>query len=89
VLQARGRSLGEARSRLAHVSPEARLRLAAQSVLALEKRLRSVSPASVLQRGFAIVRDDQGRPVTRRAAIRPGQKLGAEFSDGTAGLRAD
>jgi exonuclease VII large subunit len=43
----------------------------------------------VLNRGFAILRDEKNRPVTRRAGLRPGQRLGAEFSDGTAPIRVE
>jgi len=58
-------------------------------LLSLWKRLQAASPASVLNRGFAIVRDEAGKPVTRRARIRPGEPLAAEFADGTAKLRAE
>jgi exodeoxyribonuclease VII large subunit len=43
----------------------------------------------VLHRGFAIVRDAQGQPVARRAAIRAGQQLSAEFSDGSVKVSAE
>ena len=35
------------------------------------------------------MRDDKGRPVTRRAGIKAGQRLEAEFADGKAPLRAE
>ena len=70
-------------------SPEPRCQLEAQRLLALGKRLRSASPQSVLHRGFVIVRDEHGRPVARRAAIRPGQRLTDEFADGSVNVRAD
>ena len=57
--------------------------------MALGKRLRGASPESVLHRGFAIVRYEQGRPVARRAAIRPGQRLTDEFADGSVRVRAE
>ena len=40
-------------------------------------------------RHVAIVRDAGGEPVTRRAGIRAGQLLEAEFADGRAPLRAE
>ncbi|RFC49799.1 MAG: exodeoxyribonuclease VII large subunit, partial [Verrucomicrobia bacterium] len=46
-------------------------------------------PASVLNRGFAIVRDEQGRPVSRRAGVKDGQRLSNEFSDGSVKVRAE
>ena len=70
-------------------SPEPRIRLTAQRLEALGKRLGAASPPSVLRRGFAIVRDEHGRPVTRRAAVRPGQRLTDEFADGSVKVRAE
>jgi exodeoxyribonuclease VII large subunit len=60
-----------------------------QRLLSLYKRLQGASPASVLNRGFAILRDGAGRPVLRRAGIESGQKLEAEFADGRVPLRAE
>jgi exodeoxyribonuclease VII large subunit len=58
-------------------------------LLSLYKRLHGASPVSVLNRGFAIVRDAKGKPVTRRAAISAGQSLEAEFADGRIPLRSE
>ncbi len=88
-LQLRRQQLADARARQARYSPETRVQLESQRLLALWKRLQSVSPASVLNRGFAIIRDEKNRPVPRRAGVRAGQKLTAEFADGTAPLRAE
>ncbi|MDP3069229.1 MAG: exodeoxyribonuclease VII large subunit [Opitutaceae bacterium] len=84
----RGR-LGEQRAALARVSPELRVQAESQRLLALWKRLQAASPRSVLNRGFAIVRDAEGRPLARRAAVRPGARLTAEFADGAAAVRAE
>ena len=81
--------LAEMRSRLAQRSPEARVQLESQRLLSLWKRLQAASPTSVLKRGFVILRDEHGRPVPRRAGVRSGQRLTAEFGDGEAGLRAE
>jgi exodeoxyribonuclease VII large subunit len=81
--------LATARAALAARSPETRVQHASHQLLALWKRLHAASPASVLNRGFTIVRDDQGRPVARRAALRPGQRLTTEFADGTAPVRVE
>ncbi len=87
--QARRQQFGEARAALARVSPEFRVQTESHRLLALWKRLQAASPASVLNRGFAIVRDETGRPVMRRAEITSGQKLMTEFADGTANVRAE
>jgi len=76
-------------SRLAARSPEFRVQLESHKLLALWKRLQSASPASVLNRGFVILRDDAGSPVMRRAGVTSGAALEAEFSDGRTTLRAD
>jgi exodeoxyribonuclease VII large subunit len=87
--QERRERLTAARAALARVSPELRVQAESQRLLALWKRLQAASPRSVLNRGFAIVRDAEGRPVTRRAAVKPGAQLAAEFADGSAPVRAE
>ncbi len=57
-------------------------RLAAAGAL-----LASLSHERVLERGFALVRDAAGRPVTRAAAARPGETVAIEFADGAAAAR--
>jgi exodeoxyribonuclease VII large subunit len=79
----------EVRNRLERASPCERLPLAAQSLVSLSKRLQSASPASVLNRGFVIVRDERDRPVVRRAGARPGRRLSAEFADGKAFVKVE
>ncbi|HWH14220.1 MAG TPA: exodeoxyribonuclease VII large subunit [Miltoncostaeaceae bacterium] len=44
--------------------------------------LEVLSPRRTLRRGYAILRDDDGRPVTTTAAARAGQELTAELDDG-------
>jgi exodeoxyribonuclease VII large subunit len=58
------------------------VQLESHRLLALWKRLESVSPQSVLKRGFALVRDEQGRPVARAKGVKAGQLLATEFADG-------
>ncbi len=89
AVQLRRQQYGEIRSRLAQASPEARVQLGSHQLLSLYKRLQAASPASVLNRGFAIVRDESGRPVARRAAVKPGQRLTNEFSDGSVKVKAE
>ena len=70
-------------------SPEPRMSLESHRLLALWKRLQAASPVSVLNRGFVIVRDENGRPIPRRAAVMPGQRLANEFADGRVNVRAE
>lgn len=81
--------LATLQSRLVAQSPEFRVQHESQRLLALWKRLQSVSPASVLNRGFAIVRDEAGRPVARKAGLQPGQRLQNEFGDGILPVRVE
>ena len=50
--------------------------------------LASLSYQSVLQRGFALVRDADGRALRQAAAIAPGQALRIEFADGAVDAEA-
>ncbi len=75
--------------RLAAVSPARRVEAESQRLLGLWKRLQAASPASVLNRGFVIARDERGRPVTRAAALQPGERIGLEFGDGRGVARVE
>jgi exodeoxyribonuclease VII large subunit len=88
AVQEKRQMLADARSRLAQRSPEARVQLASHRLLSLWKRLQSASPQSVLHRGFVIVRDAQGRPLPRRAGLRAGQRVSAQFADGEQPMQA-
>jgi exodeoxyribonuclease VII large subunit len=88
-VQDRRIALTRARERFTSRPPEERVQRESQRLLALWKRLQSASPVSVLNRGFAIVRDEAGKPVTRRAQVKPGKAMAAEFADGTAKVRAE
>jgi exodeoxyribonuclease VII large subunit len=89
AVQADRHRLTVAATRLAARSPEQRVQHDSHRLLALWKRLEAASPVSVLKRGFVIVRDAQGRPVARRAAVIPGQRLVNEFHDGPLPVRAE
>ena len=88
-VQARRREFADVREAFTLLSPEARVQLESHRLLSLWKRLQAASPASVLNRGFAIVRDETGQPVTRRARIKSGQRLANEFADGEVRVRAE
>ena len=70
-------------------SPETRVQIESHRLLALWKRLQAASPASVLNRGFVIMRDEEGNPVQKKAAVRKGQRLAAEFTDGTVPVKVE
>lgn len=51
--------------------------------------LGALSYKSVLARGYALVRDDEGNPLRNAAAVKPGTHVALEFSDGQVGATAD
>ena len=89
AVQTQRERLGTARARLKAASPEQRVQQESHRLLALWKRLESASPASVLKRGYAIVRDESGKAVSRAKAIQPGQVLVNEFHDGKVRVRTE
>jgi exodeoxyribonuclease VII large subunit len=88
-VQVRRQQWAEVRAALARVSPEFRVQTESHRLLSLWKRLQAASPASVLNRGFVILRDEAGKPVGRRAELEIGQVLQAEFMDGMTKMRVE
>ena len=68
--------------RLSDTPVRAQLREAAARVEGLAGRLAAGDPRAVLARGYALVTDAAGRPVTSATAIRPAARLRLEFADG-------
>jgi len=59
-----------------------------QALGSLERVLESVSYRAVLERGFVLVRDEEGRVRREAAAIKAGEHLVLSFSDGNADVTA-
>ena len=55
----------------------------AERIAALQTLLGSLGYKAVLARGYALVRDDAGRPLRSAATVLPGQALAIEFADGS------
>jgi exodeoxyribonuclease VII large subunit len=89
TVQARRQRLTEVAGMLRERSPQRRVESESQRLLALWKRLQAASPASVLNRGFVIMRDVDGKPVQKRSGIGKGRRLAAEFGDGTVSVTAE
>jgi exodeoxyribonuclease VII large subunit len=53
-----------------------------QRVEALAQLLETLSYKSVLERGFALVRDAAGTPFRSAVGVSPGEELAIEFADG-------
>ena len=47
--------------------------------------LQSLSYKNVLKRGYAVIRDDENRPVSQAAALSPGAAVSIELADGRVG----
>jgi exodeoxyribonuclease VII large subunit len=52
-------------------------------------RLDALSPLRVLDRGYALARDPQGRLITSTAGVRPGDRVDLRLRDGTLGCRVE
>ncbi|MDX8401125.1 MAG: exodeoxyribonuclease VII large subunit, partial [Mariprofundaceae bacterium] len=60
-----------------------------QALAALSGTIAALSPEQVLERGFALCLDAQGRVVSRAAALSPGATLRTRFHDGEAESRVE
>jgi exodeoxyribonuclease VII large subunit len=60
-----------------------------QRLLSAGQLLAAYSYRGVLARGFALVRDGDGRPLRTAAAVGAGMRLDIEFSDGRVRATAD
>src|SRR5271165_955134 len=80
-----GRTLG----RLSEAPLRALLRETQARLEGAAARLESVSPLAVLQRGYAVVSDAAGHPLTSAAKVAPGARLRLRFADGEVGATAD
>ncbi|HTI80514.1 MAG TPA: exodeoxyribonuclease VII large subunit [Acetobacteraceae bacterium] len=80
-----GRTLG----RLSAAPLQANLRETRARLDGAAARLESVSPLAVLQRGYAVVSDAAGHPLTSASAVKPGANLRLRFADGEVGATAD
>lgn len=80
ALDLRRRRLDDVSARHARTGA-VRLAAAEDRLTAAAKLLESYSYRNVLSRGFVVVRDDSGTPVTSGAALKPGQPIALEFHD--------
>jgi exodeoxyribonuclease VII large subunit len=83
LLGAQQRTATQWATRLAQAQQQRRAQ--AQSRLAvLQARLDSLAPQRVLQRGYAWVADEAGRPIVSAYSLQPGQSVRAVWHDGRA-----
>ncbi|NPD65320.1 exodeoxyribonuclease VII large subunit [Lichenicola cladoniae] len=55
----------------------------------LSARLASISPMTVLSRGYVLVRDQDGHAMTEAASLRAGMRLSLTFADGERQVRVE
>jgi exodeoxyribonuclease VII large subunit len=89
AVQARQSLAGRVLSRLNDAPLRAGLREARARLDGLAARLNSVSHEQVLARGYALVFDLAGHPVTLAAGVRPGARLKVRFADAEVAVTAD
>src|SRR5580658_7543174 len=85
VHQRAGRVLG----RLTDSVPRAALREARARLEGTAARLDSVSPLAVLARGYVLVTDPAGTPITQAVLVKPGARMRMRFADGEVKATAD
>jgi exodeoxyribonuclease VII large subunit len=76
-------------ARLSDTPLRLRLRDMGARLAATWAHLHAVSPRAVLERGYALVADRDGTPVTSAASIQPGAALRITFADGGVDATAD
>jgi exodeoxyribonuclease VII large subunit len=78
------RSLDQMRNKLDTQLGQAELQL-----VHLRQQVRSLSPQSTLDRGYSVVRDEQGHVLTDSKKIKAGQKLNIRLAKGDLGATAN
>ena len=78
-------ALQQLRARLQRSLHE-QLRRRDQQLKALHSQLRQLGPEQTLNRGYAIVLDQQGKAIRRAADLQQGQQLRGRFAEGEAAL---
>jgi exodeoxyribonuclease VII large subunit len=80
---------GRTLARLTAAPLRASVRESRAHLAGLAARLESVSPEAVLKRGYALVFDAAGHPLTTAAVVSPGARLRLKFGDGDVRATAD
>lgn len=70
------------RLRLAGVSLQSQLRFTKERVIRYEQLMTTLNPATILQRGYSIVRNANGKIISKKKDARVGDHLHIQVSDG-------
>ncbi len=79
--------IGDLETRAARAM-DGQLRERKAEITGLARLLATLNYGQVLKRGFALVRNDRGQPVTAAAGVAPGGLLSIEFADGKVAAQA-
>jgi len=82
ALQRRRHELSLLKTQLAAHHPAREIERRREHLTHLEARLRGLGPQGTLDRGYALVLDAQGRPLTQAAKTKPGDALNIVLSKG-------
>ncbi|HEX2039462.1 MAG TPA: exodeoxyribonuclease VII large subunit [Acidimicrobiales bacterium] len=74
---------------LALVHPDRRLRWSGERLAAVRREVEALAPARVLERGYAVVRDGDGRVVRDPASVAAGDPLDIHVAGGRLAARAE
>jgi exodeoxyribonuclease VII large subunit len=88
MIQSEGRQITGLAQRLDRAVPR-QVSEKRNALASAAKLLASLSYRSVLQRGFALVRNSKGQPLHAAASVSRGQSLEIEFSDGKVTVKED
>jgi exodeoxyribonuclease VII large subunit len=80
---------GRVLNRVTEAAPRSAVREARARLDGTGARLESVSPLAVLARGYAMVTDTAGLPLTRAIDVAPGKSMRIRFTDGEVKVTAD
>ncbi|HEY0705620.1 MAG TPA: exodeoxyribonuclease VII large subunit, partial [Polyangia bacterium] len=89
------RRIGEQRAQLTallrrlHAAIDARIATRHRALEGLRGKLESLSPLSVLERGYALARARDGHVITRAAGLAPGDAIAVRFADGEVTTRVE
>ncbi len=82
------RDLAQLRKRMLNAMQQ-NLKQSKAASLSLEQQLRHLGPEQTLNRGYSIIQDNKGQIISRADKLSVGQKLTAQFSQGTADLEVN
>ena len=88
IITARAEQVGNLHTR-AHRAMEGELALGSEDLESLKAQLRTLSPQSTLDRGYAVVLTDQGEIVRKASALKAGDHISIKVAEGVVAATTD